>query len=107
MNKLKKEDAAKFKRQFSQWEKCLAANKAKTAEDVYKKVHAAIIADPSRKKAKGNAKPTRKVITPGTSRVIQDSKGRKWLRHFRITTEARKQRVADKFAAVFAAAQGN
>jgi large subunit ribosomal protein L5e len=86
MNKLKKEDNAKFKRQFSQWEKCLAANKAKTCEDLFKKVHAAIIKNPDRVKAKASKTHTRKVITPGTSRVQQDSKGRKWLRHFRITT---------------------
>ena len=50
--------------------------KAKTCEDAYKKVHAAIKANPDRVKAKGNAKPTRKVVTPGKARVLQDSKGR-------------------------------
>jgi len=97
MNKLKKEDAGAFKRQFSQWEKCLAANKAKTCEDIYKKVHKAINANPDRKKRAGNAKPTRKVVTPGKAMVQQDSKGRKWIRHFRITTEMRNANVAAKF----------
>lgn len=97
MNQLKKEDPDRFKRQFSQWEKTLTANKVKTAEELYKKVHKAIIANPDRKKAAGNAKPTRKVVTPGTSRVYQDSKGRKWLRHFRISNQDRKNRVAAKF----------
>jgi len=50
--------------------------KAKTCEDAYKKVHAAIAANPDRVKVKGNAKPTRKVVTPGKARVLQDSKGR-------------------------------
>merc|ERR1719281_382399 len=81
MNKLKKEDAGAFKRQFSQWEKCLAANNA----------------NPDRKKKAGNAKPTRKVVTPGKAMVQQDSKGRKWIRHFRITTEMRNANVAAKF----------
>lgn len=102
MNLLKKEDAAKFKRQFANWEKCLAANKVKTCEELYKKVHAAIIANPDRVKAKGNTKPTRKVITAGKALVQQDSKGRKWLRHFRMTTQQRKERVAEKFAAAMA-----
>lgn len=99
MNSMKKDDPAKYKHHFSQWDKCLAANKAKTCEDVYKKVHKAIIANPDRVKAKGNAKPTRKVVVAGKARVLQDSKGRKWLRHFRLTTEMRKQRVMEKLAA--------
>ena len=61
----------------------------KTCEDAYKKVHKAINANPDRVKAKGNAKPTKKVVTAGCARVLQDSKGRKWLRHFRMTKEMR------------------
>mmetsp|Transcript_13174 Transcript_13174/g.22337 ORF Transcript_13174/g.22337 Transcript_13174/m.22337 type:complete len:331 (-) Transcript_13174:162-1154(-) len=99
MNELKKEDPAKFKRQFSQWEKCLTANKAKTCEELYKKVHKAIIANPDRKKLPGNKKPTRKVVVAGPARVYQDSKNRKWLSHFRLTKEQRTQRVMEKFAA--------
>ena len=97
MNKLKKEDAGAFKRQFSQWEKCLAANKAKSCEEIYKKVHKAINANPDRKKKAGNAKPVRKVITPGKAMVQQNSKGQKWIRHFRITTEMRNANVQAKF----------
>jgi len=54
MNKLKKDDPSAFKRQFSQWEKTLTDNKVKTCEELYKKVHAAIIADPTRVKKPGN-----------------------------------------------------
>ena len=97
MNQLKKDDAAKFKRQFSQWEKCLTAAKVKTTEDLYKKVHAAIVADPARVKAKGNSKPTKKVVVEGKARVYQNSKGQKWLRHFRLSKEERSARVAKKF----------
>ena len=103
MNLLKKENATKFKNCFSNWEKCLTANKAKTCEEIYKKVHAAIIANPDRKKKAGNAKPTRKVVTAGKALVQQDSKGRKWLRQFRLTTEQRKARVTEKFAKAMAA----
>jgi large subunit ribosomal protein L5e len=105
MNALKKEDAAKYKRQFSQWEKCLTAAKAKTCEDVYKKVHEAIKKDPSRKKAKGNAKPTRKVVTPGKNMVLANSKGKKWIVFKRLSNEERKARVVAKFAAASAAMQ--
>lgn len=80
MNKMKKENADKFKRHFSQWQKCLDSNKAKTCEDVYKKVHKAIMTNPDREVAKKNAKPVRKVVTAGHNLVQQDSKGRKWLR---------------------------
>jgi large subunit ribosomal protein L5e len=97
MNLLKKEDSEKFKRQFSRWEKNLAAAKVKTCEDLYKKVHAAIVANPDRKKKDGNKKPTRKTVTAGKQLVQQDSKGRKWIRHFRITTADRKNRVVERF----------
>jgi large subunit ribosomal protein L5e len=99
MNSMKKEDSEKFKRHFNRWEKCLAGAKVKTCEDLYKKVHKAILANPDRTKTKANAKPTRKVVTEGTSRVYADSKGRKWLRHFRMTNSQRKTRVAEKFQA--------
>jgi large subunit ribosomal protein L5e len=99
MNSMKKEDADKYKTHFSQWDKCLTANKVKTCEDIYKKVHAAIIANPDRKKVVAAKKPTRTIVTPGAVRVYSDSKGRKWLRHFRLTNSERKQRVAEKFKA--------
>jgi len=105
MNSMKKEDPAKFKRHFSQWEKCLTANKAKTCEDVYKKVHAAIKAKPDRVKRAGNKKPVRTVKTAGCARVFVDSKKRSWLRHFRQTSEMRKERVTAKFAAAMSANQ--
>lgn len=105
MNQLKKDDAAKFKRQFSEWEKCLTANKAKTCEELYKKVHEAIKKDPTRVKAKGNAKPTRKVITPGKAMVLANSKGKKWIVFRRLTKEQRGERVQAKFAAAMAASK--
>jgi large subunit ribosomal protein L5e len=105
MNALKKEDAAKFKRQFSQWEKCLTAAKAKSCEDLYKKVHEAIKKDPSRKKVAGNAKPTRKVVTPGKALVQANSKGNKWIAFRRLTKEQRTERVQAKFAAAMAASK--
>ena len=105
MNKLKKEDASKFTRQFSQWEKCLTANKAKTCEEVYKKVHEAINKDPSRKKKAGNTKPVRKVVVPGKAMVLANSKGKKWIVYSRLTKDMRTERVQAKFAAAMAASK--
>jgi large subunit ribosomal protein L5e len=107
MNDLKKNDAAKFKRQFSQWEKCLASAKAKTCEDLYKKVHAAIIADPARKGKGARKEGTRKVVAAKPALVLQDSKGRKWLRHFRLTREQRQEKVNQKFARAMEQQLGN
>jgi len=103
MNALKKENADKFKLQFSQWDKCLTANKVKTVEDMYKKVHAAIIADPSRRGTGSRKEGTRKVIAAKPALVQQDSKGRKWLASFRLTTAQRNQKVQDKFSVAMAA----
>lgn len=65
MNEMKSEDKEKFKRHFSNWTKCLDKAKVKTCEDLYKKVHAAIRANPDRQKKAGNKKPTRKVVQKG------------------------------------------
>jgi large subunit ribosomal protein L5e len=69
MNEMKKEDPEKFKRHFSQWSKALEKAKCKTCEDLYKKVHAAVRANPDRQKRAGNKKPTRKVLEKGYARV--------------------------------------
>jgi large subunit ribosomal protein L5e len=101
MNQVKKEDPAKYKTLFSQWDKCLTTNKVKSCADLYKKVHKAILANPDRKKA-DKKKPTRKVVVDGKAKVYQDSKGRKWLRHNRLSKEERQARVAAKFSAAMA-----
>lgn len=102
MSQLKKEDPGKFKRQFSKWEACLTAAKVKTCEDLYKKVHAAITANPDRKKAAGNKNPTHKLVSKDgvAAKVYQNSKGKKWLRHRKLTCEERKTGVQAKFAAL-------
>ena len=96
MKSLQKEDGEKFKRQFSNWTKCLAAAKVKTFEDLYKKVHAAVIAKPDRVKAKANTKFVRKVLQKAPQLIQQNSKGAKWIRHFRISTAARRENAANK-----------
>merc|ERR1719263_1002494 len=77
---------------------------SKTCEDVYKKVHAAVIANPDRVKAKGNSKPTKKIVAQKPRLVMQDSKGRKWLRHFRLTTQQRNERSKARLLATMKAA---
>jgi hypothetical protein len=99
MNEMKKEDPEKFKRHFGKWTKCLDAAKVKTCEDLYKKVHDAIKKSPERKKRAGNTKPTRKVLEKGFALVQQDSKNRKWLRHFRINLAERTRKIEARFAA--------
>jgi len=107
MNALKKEDATKFKRQFCNWEKCLTAAKAKTCEDLYKAVHKAINANPDRKKAAGNAKPTRTVTVKGPERVMKDSKGRTWMRNFKTTYAEKKAKVDKRMADALKRLQDN
>lgn len=96
MKSLQKEDGEKFKRQFSNWTKCLAAAKVKTCEDLYKKVHAGVIAKPDRVKAKANTKFVRKVLQKAPLLIQQNSKGAKWIRHFRISTATRRENAANK-----------
>jgi large subunit ribosomal protein L5e len=100
MTQLKKEDKDKFSRQFSKWEKCLSANKVKSCEELYKKVHAAILANSDRKKAAAK-KPVVKVSKKTEEgKVYENSKGKKWFRHKKMTNEQRKARVMTKFAAM-------
>lgn len=110
MKLLKSDQPDKFKRQFSNWEKCLAAAKVKTCEDLYKKVHASILGNPDRAKAKGNSKPTRKVVQKKPQLVLQNSKGKTWLRHFRLSKQERTAKSANFLKSAKAAAkaaQGN
>lgn len=96
---LKKGDANKFNRQFSQWNKCLTATKAKNIMELYTKAHASIRASPVfTKKAAGT--PVRKIVTPKPSLVMTDSKGRKWLRARKESTAAKKARIAKVIAQV-------
>lgn len=107
MNEMKKEDNEKFKRHFSRWSQTLQKAGVSKCEDLYKKVHDQIRKNPVRAKKAGNKKPTRKVVTKGYDLVQQDSKNRKWLRHFRINLEERNARIAKKFAAAQEALANN
>jgi len=96
MDLLKGKNKDKFKRQFSKWEANLTNAKTATLEALYKKVHAEIRKNPDRVKADAK-KPTRKQISKAKGALVQqDSKGKKWLRQYRLSNEERKARVAAK-----------
>jgi len=93
-DRLQKEDANLFKRQFSNWAKCLTANKVKSIGELYVKVHAAIRKSPAHVKAAAK-KPVRKTLTPKPSLVQVDSKGRKWRRQHKVASSVKKARIAE------------
>lgn len=97
MDKLKKEDEGRFKRQFSKWSANLQSAKVANVEGLYKKVHSEIRKSPVRVKAeRKNAVVRKQISKENGSLVQQDSKGRKWLRQFKLTKAQRTARVAAK-----------
>jgi large subunit ribosomal protein L5e len=96
---LKKGDQNAFKRQFSQWSKCLDAAKVKDMPALWTKVHAAIRANPARVSSK-NAKPSRKEVQKAPDQVWQNSKGKKWLRQQKTPSAVKRQRLAKVIEAV-------
>lgn len=93
---LKGKNKDTYKKQFSKWEANLTKAKAATLEVLYKKVHSEIRKNPDRVKPAAK-KPTRKQISKAKGSLVQqDSKGKKWLRQYRITKDERKARVAAK-----------
>jgi large subunit ribosomal protein L5e len=93
---LKKENKDRFKKQFKNWEATLTKNKVANIEALYKKLHAEIRKSPARPAA-AKKTPVRKQITKKDGRLVQEnSKKQKWLRHFKLTREERKARVAAK-----------
>lgn len=97
MDKLKKEDASRYTKQFSQWDKTLKAAKVANLEAFYKKVHTEIRKAPKRVKAEKKQQAVRKQITKENgSFVFQNSKNKKWLRQFKLTRQQRLARVAAK-----------
>jgi len=72
MDLLKKDKSSgKYAKQFSKWDASLTKNKVANLEALYKKVHAAIRADPKKVKAERKNAPVRKVISkPGDKKVV-------------------------------------
>jgi len=96
IDKLKKESKDKYTKQFSKWEANFTKAKVNTIEALYKKVHSEIRKSPLRPKVDKKA-PIRKQITKANGELVQaDSKGRKWIRLFKLTREQRNKRIAAK-----------
>jgi len=99
----KSSDKNAFKKQFSQWEKCMTANKVTKLEDLYKKVHAEIKKNPDRVKStrKRDHKKTRqeKLALRDTTNIHTGIGGKKYRRDRKITLAKRKQRVTEKIQA--------
>lgn len=83
----------KQKKQFSRWLKCMSENKVETLENLYKKVHAAIRANPTFKKKE--PKKIEQKYVDDRKTIIQTSKG-KYKRDRKFTLEERKKRVQDQ-----------
>ena len=95
-DRLKKENKDAFKKQFSKWDATLTKAKAANFEALYKKVHAEIRKNPVRPAVK-KAAPVRKQVSKAKGALVQqDSKGKKWIRHFRLSNAERKARVQAK-----------
>lgn len=93
---LTKTNKDKLQKQFSKTLKQLEKAKVKNLEALYKKIHVEIRKSPLRPKIEKKA-PVRKVIKKENGqRVLQNSKGKKWLRQFKLTKEQRVARVNAK-----------
>lgn len=93
---LKKENKDKYTKQFSKWDANLTKAKVANLEALYKAAHQAIRKGPKRVKP-AEKKPVRKEISKANGSLVQqDSKGKKWLRQFKLTKDQRRARVAAK-----------
>jgi large subunit ribosomal protein L5e len=95
---LKGENPQKFAKQFSKWEKALGKS---TFEDLYKKVHASIRAQPARRVA-ADKKPNRKIKEAKAGYNIRVGAKKNWIQYRRLTHEERKARVAAKMQLIMA-----
>merc|ERR1719163_2653783 len=90
---LKSENAQKFNKQFSKWEKALGKD---SFEALYKKVHASVRANPARKANKSKGTHSVAKAHPGYN-IMKSAKGKnQWIAHRRLTHAERKDRVATK-----------
>lgn len=96
MDKLKKEDATRYNKQFSNWDKTLKNAKVANLEAFYKKVHAEIRKGPKRTKAEKKQTVRKSITKDNGSYIFQNSKNKKWLRQFKLTKDQRTQRVVAK-----------
>merc|ERR1711879_546852 len=103
MEKLKEQSDDDFNKQFSKWNKCLSDAKLESCEDLFKKVHDGIRADPAyNKKPSKNQAPKYK---DARRTVVVGAKGNKYLRERKFTHAERKARLQSKIAIAREAAE--
>lgn len=91
---LVKKGSEKYKKLFSNWDKCLTAAKVAKVEDLYKKIFTEIRKDPSRKPAV--KKEQKKIVRDAKDPNIVTNGKHKYRRDKRLNNQQRKKRVADK-----------
>ncbi len=98
MEHLKSEEGAdRQKKQFSKWLKCMAENKVESLEDLYKKVHAAIRANPAFTKKAPRKDAVKKFLDPRKT-IVQTTKG-KYIRDRKLTHDERKKKIQEQIEA--------
>jgi len=90
MATLKGSSEEAYKKQFGQWIKTLAAAKATTVQDLFKKVHAGIRANPEKKKKQTTTEPQKYKNKEKT--IIVTKKG-EYTRNRKLTKEQRKAKI--------------
>jgi large subunit ribosomal protein L5e len=93
MDKIKG-DASAYQAQFSKWDKAVKKAGVKTLEELYKKVHAAIRANPARK-ASGKKHTVKHVVDPKNPNLLSAGT-KKYRRDRKLKNEDRKKRANDK-----------
>jgi len=96
-NKLKEEDPVAFKRQFSQWEKCLNAAGCEIG-DLLDKVHAGILEDPAFTKKQVNKEKPK--YSDARRTVVKTKAGKEYLRARKFTHEERKTLLQQKLSII-------
>merc|ERR1712087_43624 len=94
MEKLKEQSEDDFNKQFSKWNKCLSDAKIESCEDLFKKVHEGIRADPAYSKKQHKKKAT--VYKDDRKTIIVGAKGKEYLRARRFTHAERKSALQMK-----------
>lgn len=95
MKKLKAESQEAYQKQFSQWDKCLTENKAKSVEEIMQKIFDKIKADPA------YVKKGKKIYKPkflNEQKTLVQSGSKQYKREVRLTKEERDARIEKKIA---------
>lgn len=93
MEELKNESEDDFNRQFSKWNKCLADAKCESCEELFKKVHSGIRADPTYKKKERKQE---KTVYTDARRTEIKAGSKTYKRDRRFTYDERKQALQMK-----------